>query len=115
MEKDNSRSLALEIINCIKEKQGEDVTMLSIGEKSIICDYFIIASGNSPIQVKAIADKIMERCKELGKNLFKISGYNEGLWVIIDLLDIVVHIFSPMERTYYNLEDFWKGVSVEKF
>ncbi|WP_448589304.1 ribosome silencing factor [Thermodesulfobium sp.] len=114
MEKDKSKLFALEIANFIKEKHGEDITLLSIGEKSIICDYFIITSGNSPIHVKAIADNVIEKCKELGKNVFRISGYDEGLWVIIDLLDVVIHIFSPMERDYYNLEGFWKGVSVEK-
>lgn len=114
MEKDNSKLFAREIVNCIKEKQGEDITLLSIAEKSIICDYFIIASGNSPTQVKAIADSVTEKCKELGRNVFRVSGYNEGLWVIVDLLDIVIHIFSPMERDYYNLEGFWRDVSVEK-
>ncbi|EEG78124.1 ribosome silencing factor [Dethiobacter alkaliphilus] len=90
-----------------EEKKANDITILDVGKVSVVADYFVIASGGSRTQVYAIADNIMEKMKEAGYDLLHREGYNEGVWVLLDYGDIVVHIFQPEERSFYNLERLW--------
>lgn len=74
---------------------------------SNITDFFIICHGNSTRQVKAITDHIVERLKESGQKVWHIEGYLYALWVLLDYGNVVVHIFTPEERDFYNLEKLW--------
>lgn len=72
-----------------------------------ICDFFIIASGSSVRQVKAISDNIEDKTRQEGIRPLHIEGYNEGSWVLLDYHDIVVHVFVDEKRDFYDLERLW--------
>jgi len=90
-----------------EEKKAVDLVVLQIGAVSLIADYFIIATGSTKLQVHAIADYILEKTKEAGIPLLHQEGYEEGLWVLLDYGSVVVHLFQPEQRSFYNLERLW--------
>lgn len=97
------------ITDAIEDKKGNDIEVLDISEHSTIADYFIIASGNSSTQAQSIADAVEEKMqKEAGYEEIRKEGYRSGRWILLDLNDIIVHIFHKEEREYYNLERLWK-------
>lgn len=99
--------LAKELAKILANKKATDVICLDISQKTIIADAFIIASGRSSVQVKALCDEIDEYCKENEIVKGPMEGYQAGRWAIIDLKDIVVHIFHNDEREFYDLERLW--------
>ncbi len=72
-----------------------------------ICDFFVITSGNSTRQTKAISDNIEEKTRQKGVTPLHIEGYNEASWILLDYADIAVHIFMQETRDFYNLERLW--------
>jgi ribosome-associated protein len=74
---------------------------------SNITDFFVICSGNSTRQVKAITDYIIERFKEYGHKIYHIEGYEYAFWVLLDCGDVVVHLFHTPTRNFYDLEHLW--------
>lgn len=73
-----------------------------------IADYFVIATGNTSSQTQAIADEVEKVAEENEINIVGVEGYREGSWILVDLGDIIVHVFTPEARDYYNLERLWK-------
>lgn len=86
--------------------------MLNVAEVTNITDLFVICSGRSEPQVKAIADALSEKLAGLGLKPRGMEGYAEGRWVLVDLGDVVVHIFTPEEREVYRLERLWGDAPV---
>jgi ribosome-associated protein len=82
---------------------------------SQICDFFLIASGNSARQVRAISDNIEEKTRQKGVKNLHIEGYNEGTWVLLDYHDVVVHIFMQETREFYDLERLWADARKMRF
>jgi len=76
-------------------------------KRSSVCDYFVIASGASTTQVRAIADNIVRRLKEKGQRLWHIEGEREALWTLLDYGDVVAHVFLDRTRRFYDLESLW--------
>lgn len=103
----NEQSLVELVTGAAAEKKAIDLTILNIGKVSVVADYFIIITGATKIQVRAIADEIMENAKETGFPLLHKEGYSDGLWILLDYGSVVVHIFQPKEREFYNLERLW--------
>ena len=95
------------------EKKAEDVQILSLGELSSVCDYFVLASGRSETQVRAIAERIEEGLAELGTRAWHREGYAGRRWILLDFVDTVVHVFHRETREYYMLERLWGDASVE--
>ena len=91
----------------LDDKKAEDTRLLHVADRTIIADYFIICSGRSSTHVKALADEVEDSMKDLGLELLRIEGYNEGRWIVMDFASILVHIFCPDERQYYNMERLW--------
>ena len=89
-------------------KKAEDIRILKMGEKCSIADYFIIASGTSDPHLKALHRTLEAALKELGVELFSKERYRPNGWVVIDAIDIVVHVFSRDAREFYALESLWK-------
>lgn len=89
-------------------KNAEDIKVIDIRGISSLADFFIIASGNSERQVKAIADNIEFEAKKLDIVPKSIEGEREGLWILMDFYDVVVHVFHAREREFYDLERLWK-------
>lgn len=103
----NIKENVAKICQVLYNKKAQDIISIDIADKSIIADYFIICSGRSTPQVKALCDEVEEKSVEMGLNLRRREGYNEGRWIVLDYGDILLHIFHPEERKYYNVERLW--------
>jgi ribosome-associated protein len=105
--------LARQIADLIVDKKGEDVVLLDMRERTIITDYFIICSGGSERQLKAIIEEITTKIKEQHRvSPRRVDGDATTGWVLLDYGDIIVHAFSPETRAYYDLEDLWREAAV---
>lgn len=92
----------------IDDKKGTDIAVINIGKITSMADYFIIASGTSERQVKAIADHVEDELAKLGIEPKGKEGTFASRWVLLDYGDFMVHVFKDDEREYYNLERLWK-------
>ncbi|MDI7248019.1 MAG: ribosome silencing factor [Bacillota bacterium] len=95
-----------------EDKKAEDVVVLDVQDLTIIADYFVIASGTSRTQVKAIADAVLHELKERDVLPRHREGAVEAGWIILDYADTVVHVFHAREREYYDLERLYRGARV---
>ena len=107
-----STELARKIINAIADKKGSDIVLLDLRSISLLADYFVICSGESERQVKAIVDEITEKIKEEGIRPLHIEGDSSSGWVLVDYGGVIVHIFAPVVRGYYQLEKLWSDALV---
>ncbi len=87
--------------------KAEDVLTLPLDGRTIVADAFVIATGRSKIQTRAIADAVVAKVREAGFSVARTEGYADGGWILIDAGPIVVHVFTPDQRTFYNLERLW--------
>ncbi|ADU29835.1 ribosome silencing factor [Evansella cellulosilytica] len=94
-------------VRAADDKIAEDIVVLNMEGVSLITDYFVICHGNSEKQVEAIAREIKDRAQEKGIELKRLEGLQESRWVLIDLNEVIVHVFHKDERHYYNLEKLW--------
>ncbi len=88
-------------------KKAEDIVVLEVGPLSSVADHFLICSGASDRQVRAIADAIEEQLIQNGEKPLAMEGYHKSTWVLIDCADLIVHIFDDDTRRFYNLERLW--------
>ncbi|GLC88529.1 ribosome silencing factor [Lysinibacillus piscis] len=91
----------------IDDKHGEDIVVLNMQGISLLADYFVITHGNSDRQVQAIARELQDLAEKEGYEIRRIEGFDAARWVLVDLGDVVAHIFHKDERAYYNLERLW--------
>ncbi len=103
---DNDKLHAL-VLRSLEDDQAQDVVSIELDGKSSIADHMVIASGRSTRQVAAIAQKLAERIKQEGFGTARIEGLPAADWVLIDAGDVVVHLFRPEVRSFYNLERMW--------
>ncbi len=96
------------------DKKALDVLMLDMRKIPSVSDYFLIASGTSTTQVKAISDNIIEKLKIQGERVWHTEGEREALWILLDYGDVVAHIFQEDTRRFYELERLWGDVPVKK-
>ncbi|MCA9484203.1 MAG: ribosome silencing factor [Nitrospina sp.] len=99
-------------IEAVSEKKATDIIVLDLRNRSDLTDFFLICSGKSHVQVQAIADAILEKTAGTPYKVVSVEGYNSGNWVILDLVDLIVHIFKQDVRQYYDLERLWSDVPV---
>ncbi len=92
---------------CIDDKKGKKLQVLEVGELTSIADYFVIASGTSSTQVKAIADEVIDKMKAAGEEPIHVEGFHSAMWILIDFADVVVHIFMEETRDFYGIERLW--------
>lgn len=109
----SERELLMTAVKAADDKRAEDIMVLNMKGISLIADYFIICHGNSDKQVQAIAREIREKALEKGHELKRMEGFDEARWVLIDIGDVVVHVFHREERSYYNLERLWGDAPIE--
>ncbi len=95
------------VLSSLEDDKAEDVVQVDLHGKSDIADYMVIASGRSSRQVSAIAEKLVDRLKTDARTLCRAEGKDAGDWVLIDAGDVVVHIFRPEVRDFYQLEKMW--------
>ena len=104
---DDARALALSCRDAASAKKAENVLMLDIREKAGFADYFVLGTGRSVIQARAIADAVVEAGEDRWGAPLRTEGYNDGSWILVDYGPVIVHVFTPQAREFYNLERLW--------
>tara|TARA_Y100001934_G_scaffold241976_1_gene297405 strand:+ start:312 stop:695 length:384 start_codon:yes stop_codon:yes gene_type:complete len=89
------------------EMKATEIVVLDLRGIAEFADYFVLCTGNSDIQVRAIADTLIERAKADDQRPLNIEGYDQRKWILIDFVDVVVHVMQPDERKFYGLERLW--------
>ena len=102
------------IVKGIQEKKGQDIVIADLREvDGSIANYFVICQGSSPSQVEAIADSVSETARiDAGEKPINVVGLPQAYWVAMDYVEVIVHIFIPEARDYYNLENLWEDAKV---
>lgn len=95
------------VVKAADSKHAEDILVLDMRGISLVADHFIICHGNNDKQVQAIAREIREKAEENGYTVKRVEGFDEARWILVDLGDMIVHVFHREERHYYNLERLW--------
>ncbi|MBQ3848895.1 MAG: ribosome silencing factor [Clostridia bacterium] len=111
--RNEEREQVKKLLDVIDSKKAIDTIAIDVADKTIIADWFVICSGSSVIQVKAICDEVLDKYEELGLTLRRKEGYSEGRWIVLDFGYILLHIFYPEEREYYNIERLWTDGTTE--
>ena len=110
-DKTTSEMLLARILTSLNDDKAEDIVQIDLRGKSSIGDYMIIASGRSSRQVSAISEKLVDNIKQDFGRSSKVEGKSAGDWVLIDTGDIIVHVFRPEVREFYQLEKMWQPTS----
>ncbi|PNZ57351.1 ribosome silencing factor [Staphylococcus aureus] len=111
----NSQELLAIAVDAIDNKKGEDTISLEMKGISDMTDYFVVTHGNNERQVQAIARAVKEVANEQNIAVKRMEGYNEARWILIDLADVVVHVFHKDERNYYNIEKLYQDAPLESY
>jgi ribosome-associated protein len=106
-------TLAKKIAQLTLTKKAHDVVLLDLRKVSDMTDFFVVCSADSDIQVKAIADAVMDGTDELGVSAWHSEGLSQRQWVLLDYIDIVVHIFHKEVRRFYSIEKLWGDAKIE--
>ena len=103
-----SREIAVTAARAAAAKQAVDVTILDVHDLIVITDYFVIASGETDRQVKTIVEEVERAVRDIGEKPIRREGDADSRWVLLDYIDVVVHVFAQEEREYYDLERLWR-------
>ena len=95
------------ILKALDGKKGQEIRALETGHITTLADYFVFCTATSSTQIKTLADECEKAVEELGESLHHREGYRDGGWVLLDFSDVVVHLFLPQERDFYDLERLW--------
>jgi ribosome-associated protein len=104
---DAARKLAVAAARLAHDSRGEDIIVLDLRGISPVTDYFVIVTGTSDRQMRSVADDIEKHGKEVGQQVWHVAGRDSGHWILLDFVDVVVHIFDAEYRGYYDLELIW--------
>lgn len=104
----NSYEQSILTAKAISSKKGLNIKLIEIGDISSLADYMVIATGTSSTHVKAIADEVEYQLDEAGISVSHIEGYRSNSWILLDYVDVIVHIFSDETREFYDLERLWQ-------
>ncbi len=105
---DTSPALVAHVVEAMLDKKARDVTVLDMREVAGFVDYFVIGTGDSELQIKAIAEAIRERVRtQCDEKPWHMEGADAWQWVLLDYVDVVAHVFSPDKRAFYDLERLW--------
>lgn len=94
-------------VKLAKDKKAEVITVLNVGKVSNICDYFVVIGAESSRKAEAIAEAIEDGFEKKGEKIAHSEGYSEGLWILLDAEDIIIHVFRDDMREFYDLERLW--------
>jgi ribosome-associated protein len=99
--------LKKEIENILNDNKAMEITSINLKDKTSIADFMIVASGNSSRHIQALSEILVDELKKKGITYCRLEGRNSSDWKLIDTMDIIVHIFHPEKRKFYNLEKMW--------
>ena len=106
-DKQRVREFAVEAARVLADRHCEDVRLLDVRGLSHVCDYVLIGSGTSNRQMKSLADELADLGDDRGQPAFRSNRDDATLWVVVDFVDLVAHLFEPETRGYYDLESLW--------
>ena len=107
MQKKEIKQLKIQIENILNDNKALEVQSIDLKDKSSIADFMIVASGNSSKHIQALSEILVDQLRKKGINNCRIEGRDSNDWKLIDAIDIIVHIFHPEKRKFYNLEKMW--------
>lgn len=107
------KTLAKNIADAALSKKAYDVAIMDLRKLTTMTDFFVVCSVDSDTQARAVADAVKHETAEKGETLIRKEGYSEGRWVLLDFVDVVVHVFHKDVRSYYNLEKLWGDAKFE--
>lgn len=96
------------IVKALNEKKAKEIRIIKVSSLTTVTDYFVVASGTSTTQVKALSDEVEYKMKESGERALGLEGYTSAAWILIDFGSIVVNVFHEREREFYSLERLWQ-------
>ena len=102
-----AEQFAVEAARIAHDHQAEDVTIMDLRGLSPVTDFFVICSGASDRQRQTVCDMIKDYGRRVGQGVYHVSGYRTANWILLDFVDVVVHVFGPQYRQYYDLELLW--------
>jgi len=105
---EDAKQLAYAIAAAAEDRKAADITILEVGDVSYLADYFVLATGFSSVQVRAITRSIQDTLEDdYNRQPLRVEGQTEGNWILLDYGEVIVHVFMPEAREYYDLEAFW--------
>ena len=104
-----ARTLAAAAARIARDDNAENIVVLDLRDVSPVTDYFVICTGTSDRQLRSMADDIAECGKSLGQKVWHVAGTDTASWIVMDFVDVVVHLFDQEHREYYDLELIWGG------
>ena len=102
-----SEELANKIVSVLESKKGSDIEVINVEDKTTLADFFILATGNSTTQIKALADEVEYVLKNEDQIMADVEGRSGDKWILIDFKDVIVHVMHPELRASYDLESLW--------
>ncbi|GAA2972446.1 ribosome silencing factor [Lentilactobacillus parakefiri] len=108
----NTKEISEVVVRAADSKRANDIVVLDMQKVSLMADYFVIADAASNRQVKAIADEVVDQVEASDVHVYSVSGKDTARWILIDLGDVVVHIFQKDVRDFYNLEKLWSDAPI---
>ena len=109
----NAKDLAYQIANLALDKKAKQILVMDLDKATSIADFFVLMSGESDTQIKAIAEHIIKSLKDQKIKIYHKEGYDSLRWVLLDYVDVVVHIFKPETREFYGLERLWGDAKID--
>jgi ribosome-associated protein len=103
----DAKQLAVDAARLAGDRNCEDIVVLDLRATSAVTNYFVIATGTSDRQIRAVSEEIEHEAKKVGEKVWRVAGRDAGDWVVMDFVDVVVHLFSRPLRDYYDLELIW--------
>lgn len=101
------REQVLQICEVLYGKKALDIRALNVADKTIIAEWFVVCSGRAAAQVRTLCDELEDKAAEMGLTVLRKEGYGAARWIVLDFGHILVHIFHPEEREFYNMERLW--------
>lgn len=104
------------VVNILLDKKAVDIAVVDISTMTVIADAFVVCSGRTPLQVRALADELDEKLASAGTKPMRREGFEAARWIVLDLGSVLVHVFHREEREFYNLERLWNnGSNIKRY
>ena len=107
LDNENAKELAEAIALVLDSKKGRDIKVLHVEDKTVIAEYFVVCTGNSSTQIKALADEVEYQIGRRGVQPYGVEGRDNNTWLLLDYSNVIVHIFSKEAREFYNLDKLY--------
>ena len=111
-----SKEFAKKITKVLSDKKGEDIVIINVSDKTIVADYYVLATGHSMSHVKSLCEHVEEELDKEGIAPLRREGVREGRWAVLDYGDVIMHVFNDESRLFYHLESLWgDGDNITKY